>query len=375
MISEVTQAFPDLIRHGYINCNSCHVSHAGGDLLTPYGKSLNTELISANQSWIYTKPPEKSENPEELSKDFEKPWFQFGLNARALQSFVDNSVSSKARFMIMQVEADFIMSYGDLFDFYFSVGRQESTQADATIKDFFYMPQTWVRYNQNIDMGGDDPLLLQLKWGKFTPSYGIRFQEHTLVVRRDLDFSPGSEKINLELLLQYLDHELVLAQLQKMTFAGKQYREQGHLLRYAYSIGDSNLKVGANIYNSSEKKENSPISNNKNYTGIFLLKGFEERNYLLLEADQKTNQDKTKGYLATIKLGHEIENGLQWFYLQEYENLQIERTDPHIESFGVGVHYFPSPNLNFETLFKKEKNTGVIDEYQNILWIVGHLQF
>ena len=44
-----TQAFsyPEMIRHGYVNCTSCHVSPTGGGTLTEYGRSLAEEVMSS----------------------------------------------------------------------------------------------------------------------------------------------------------------------------------------------------------------------------------------------------------------------------------------------------------------------------------------
>jgi hypothetical protein len=364
------EAYPDLIRHGYMNCNICHASHAGGDLTNPYGKSVNAKLLTSQNNWF-----NENLNSESEVEEQELPWIQTGANFRILQSFLDNSMTSKARFMIMQMEADTILRYKNNFDFYFSLGRQEPNQPDALIKDFIYIPQSWVRWNETFKFDSENSLLFQVKWGKFLPTYGIRFQEHNFLVRKDLGFLPGNEKINLEFLIQYLAHEFVFTEIQSTTQYTKDIAEHGQSLRYAYSFVDSNLKVGVNIYKTKENSVNPTAEVSKSFAGFFILKGSEEKNYLLMEADQKTNSDHTIGYLETLKFGHEITSGFQWFLVQEYENLQVQRSDPHIESFGLGVHYFPSAFLNIETLFKKEKNSGVSNEYQNVLWIVGHLFF
>src|SRR4051794_39985225 len=39
-------AFPENIRHGYINCNSCHVNPNGQGLLNAYGRELSVALQS-----------------------------------------------------------------------------------------------------------------------------------------------------------------------------------------------------------------------------------------------------------------------------------------------------------------------------------------
>src|SRR5665213_92015 len=43
---KVAMAFPEMIRHGYVNCTSCHVSPSGGGVLTQYGRQLSGDLLS-----------------------------------------------------------------------------------------------------------------------------------------------------------------------------------------------------------------------------------------------------------------------------------------------------------------------------------------
>jgi hypothetical protein len=351
----ISFSYPDLVRHGYVNCNTCHTSHSGGDLLTPYGRSLNKEILASPFSFV--KIEEGNQNPD-------KPWLQWGFNSKLLQSFVENSASSKARFMIMQVQADVLMSYQDILDFYVSIGRQESSKPEPKPQDYIYLPEFWVRSNSYINVKEEDPLSLQIKIGKFTPAYGLKFQEHTFVVRRDLGFAPGNEKFNLEAMAQYQNHEWTASKLWSSSLIDKQNQDEGYLIRYAYLFNE-HLKIGINAYRTQDK----------NYLGLFALRGLEKNKYLLMEVDQKINSQNEKGYLETLKFGREFTKGIQGFIIQEYENLQIERTNPHIESYGVGVHYFPSPYLNLEALYKKEKNTGVMYEFQNIMWLVGHLSF
>ncbi|MFM8315618.1 MAG: hypothetical protein ACKOA8_15160, partial [Deltaproteobacteria bacterium] len=44
--SSLALSYPEFIRHGYMNCTSCHVSPTGGGALTEYGRSLSDEVLS-----------------------------------------------------------------------------------------------------------------------------------------------------------------------------------------------------------------------------------------------------------------------------------------------------------------------------------------
>ncbi len=46
LLAPLCLGFPEMVRHGYVNCVACHMSPDGGGVLTPYGRSLSKELLS-----------------------------------------------------------------------------------------------------------------------------------------------------------------------------------------------------------------------------------------------------------------------------------------------------------------------------------------
>src|ERR1035437_6993722 len=46
LLPKTALAFPENVRHGYVNCTSCHVSPSGGGVLTPYGRQQVKDLLS-----------------------------------------------------------------------------------------------------------------------------------------------------------------------------------------------------------------------------------------------------------------------------------------------------------------------------------------
>src|ERR1700720_2791062 len=46
LFSSSAWAFPEMVRHGYVNCSSCHISPTGGGVLTQYGRELSREILS-----------------------------------------------------------------------------------------------------------------------------------------------------------------------------------------------------------------------------------------------------------------------------------------------------------------------------------------
>ena len=49
-VASAAQAFPEMVRYGYVNCTSCHVSLSGGGLLTDYGREIAREKLAMFKS-------------------------------------------------------------------------------------------------------------------------------------------------------------------------------------------------------------------------------------------------------------------------------------------------------------------------------------
>src|SRR5436190_6515955 len=89
-------AFPEMIRHGYVNCTTCHVSPSGGGTLTEYGRELSKEVLStwskegeANMAYGLVKPPE---------------WLLFGGDYRSVYVYRDTPLYRDGRYILMQTD-------------------------------------------------------------------------------------------------------------------------------------------------------------------------------------------------------------------------------------------------------------------------------
>src|SRR5262245_57728076 len=78
---EDAHACPDMIRHGYVNCATCHVSPTGGGTLSEYGRALSLEALS---TW-------GNEGESDFLYGVVKPpsWLLLGGDFRMLQVYED----------------------------------------------------------------------------------------------------------------------------------------------------------------------------------------------------------------------------------------------------------------------------------------------
>lgn len=358
-LSNEIWAYPELIRHGYVSCAACHVTSQGGGLLNSYGKELSKELLSRNDS------PFRDANQEKRLLEIKSPdWLQMGGQTRFLQTFSESSVASKGRFMVMQVEFESLARWSEEVSFYSSVGRFEATKPEAEWKDFVYLPELWIRYQKN-----EGPRTWGLRAGRFYPVYGLWLSEHTLVNRKYLGLNPGEERLAIELSYLNENFQLFVTGLQARAQNGRMDPEKGYTAQLSRVYG-SKSRVGVNLYRSKLEQSGNEVE--KSHEGLFALVGWTEKLAMLFQIDQIHNSDGKIGALDLLKFSWEAAQGVEVSFTQEYYNTDTQRSDPRFEAYGVGVQYFPFPNFDFYAAFREQKDSSQLNEFQKVVWLIGH---
>ena len=111
-----TFAFPEMIRHGYTNCITCHLSSNGGGTLTEYGRAISKDVMSRGAFFWETKmdlkTPLENKDEQPLAGSFSLPkGLYLGGDFRALQLIEDNPRQTRGEFVFMQ--ADLEGAYSD----------------------------------------------------------------------------------------------------------------------------------------------------------------------------------------------------------------------------------------------------------------------
>jgi hypothetical protein len=364
LLSSRVWAFPEMVRHGYVNCTACHTSLVGGNMLNPYGRSLSREILS--QKMFFGQAAGEGDE-QYLHGLIETPkWLDVGGDIRLLQTFVESQQASKGRFLIMQVEMDFVARASDLISTFFSLGRLEPRKEDPTAKDFVYSP----RWGGDLRLSPQDqPEQTNFRVGRFMPAYGINFAEHVFVTRTLLDFGPGQERFAAE--LSWVDDQSsVIGTLIGGQASGNQSKyEVGGIIQFARAVGEKS-KVGINYYKT--KRRENDVDFNRSILGGFAYMGFTKDWYGLFEVDQPRGADEKNGLVEAFKLGHEVFQGLHIFATHEFANLNTEQADPKFEAYGIGAEWFPKPHFDFYGAYRKEKNSGLSADFQDVVWLIGH---
>jgi hypothetical protein len=95
------EAFPELIRHGYVNCVSCHISPSGGGLINDYGRSFSREGLST-----FSRPGEEGVLHGLIGREQLPKWLTVGGDARGAQVHHENEFVREGRFYTMQADLE-----------------------------------------------------------------------------------------------------------------------------------------------------------------------------------------------------------------------------------------------------------------------------
>jgi hypothetical protein len=113
---KLTYAFPEMIRHGYAHCATCHFNPAGGSTLTPYGRSLSNEVLSR---WSY-KGEERlfhaalSQNSSQWIQGEKESGLILGGDMRYVQVHQENASIRRRKAFLMQADLEVGAKWKDL---------------------------------------------------------------------------------------------------------------------------------------------------------------------------------------------------------------------------------------------------------------------
>lgn len=354
-LSESANAYPDMIKHDYVNCNTCHVSPTGGGAMTPYGRSMSHELLSA---WGTER---EASFLNGIVKQEDLPdWLITGGDVRYLQTFRDSPTRQSARSMWMQTEVELgakIKKAGAV------AALGQYNQADTNIR---WISPRFYAYYTPIDE-------LTVRAGRFVPVFGVAVPYHTLPTRQSLGFMPGFERDTVEAIWSGEDwnfggsvskhpegpipnatrETLVTAQVNR-NFAGH-YRAGFSALR-----GESDAATRTAI-------------------GAHGLMGFTKQLSFIGEAalqqNKPTGSSSTDGVYHFSQLMYEPWKGFGFYLLEEFEMSDFDNSKSVTNSAGPGFRFFPRPHFEIDGVYLKRRQVSVADRYDTYAWLVLHYYF
>jgi len=375
LLSTNAWGFPEMIRAGYTNCMTCHVSPTGGGLLTPYGRALSKEFMSHGSFFFENVKKEEAAaaSAESHEQDFlygwvrPPEWLNLGGDFRFLQLYTDTHTTRMADYIFMQEDLEFAITAGR-FVLDGVVGKNDNPHPavftdNLLSRRHFLMMKLW---------NAEDPDKLEVRVGRFYRAYGLNIAEHNIVSRQAIGFDQDQETYNAE--LGWIDENLNIYYTH--TFGRPDQPslkvESGESIQVSVPVATT-YKLGVNAYTGLA--QNQPASSRRDLVGNYAILGFTPHFYSLIEGDGTYTQTLGWGLLDYFKLAYEVTQGVNFYFTQELQRRTYLDPTQTYEAYGLGLQYFPRTHWEFTGVLSEQKDASISPYFGFATWGMVHYYF
>jgi hypothetical protein len=338
-------AYPEMIRHAYTACTTCHISPDGGGLLSGYGRALSGEVLS---TWHTETEAEflygAVKTPEFLS---------FGGHFRAVQTYLNNDVIEQGRFVFMQADLEAGAHIDKKFILVGTFGYDDTSGE-------FVSRRHYLRFQPDLK----SPLYLRA--GRFYPSYGIHLPDHVVWIRSKLDWGmPLREPYTFE-----------------ASYLGAEYQHilSGFVSRPDDSVTDSGVSLSSQIVLSKTAKAGASaaytarLGQNRFLFGPNASIGFTPEFFLLTEVGAQRLSNLTTGQntwsaYGYARLDYEVYTGIHFYGVTEMGRSNFNTT-PVSQGYGFGTQFFPRPHIELRAEYQRQRGDRPL--WSDVAWVMGY---
>lgn len=315
-----------MVRYGYGNCATCHVSPAGGGLVTNYGNSLSAEILSMVL--------EAEKNPVLPT------WLNIGGDIRSLQTYRDTELVREADFFIMQSDLTVAVGNSRIWQLIGTVGLVQDqprktypTRIDN--RQYFLL----VKPAENF----------AVRVGKFQKVFGINAPEHAIATKRGLGWDEGTETYNGEVsyigswfdtFLTYIDGTL----------------EKGYAASSSLFLFNRH-KLGASYFKGTDRK----------VWGFWMLNGWTESLFDQVEFDRTS----ANGEAWYCKEGWQVRKGVVLYLTQDLSKTQVASDTWDWQAYGLGIQLFP--RSHYELNLQYQKRAAANEKFGDYAYAMMHI--
>lgn len=331
--------FPENIRYGYNNCQTCHIAPTGGGILNKYGRG-------STESWMHTWAYERQSEP--LYGLFALPqWLDVGGDVRQVEYDVRSDEYSAHKKFLMQADLELSLELIPGLRFVSSGGHYGDEGKWERRRYYALYANQQEKYST------------YFRVGRFYPAYGILLDDHTKVSRSALGFNQGQETFNLEVGYASEKGSLYITRvlgnrpsISDDGTGGTNHRANGSdgftlkLTRFyskftQYSLSYLDLRNG---------------ENRQRVLGVSAMTGFTKNIYALLQYDHGRNETLLDPFDVFYgRIGYVLFKG---FHIRS--DVQYNRTiDVENFSFGSGIQWLPIPHFEFQATYDRTFRTGI----------------
>lgn len=354
---QLAWSYPEMVRHGYVNCMTCHASPSGGGIPTQYGRELSREVLSA--------AGKEGESDFAYGKIKTPEWLSLGGNLRAAGIFKDSPTETEGHVIPMQADIEAAIAYKKMLlvgTGGLSGGRKQSVQT-RRFKDNFISRRHYVAYRPTDE--------ISLRTGKFQPAFGINIPEHAVFIKRGLGWDQGTETYNTEAAWIGERTNFFATGILGRPDARELKREKGGALLASYAPGET-YKTGVSYFYGVNELQKRHVA------GPFGILGFTPHFFLLTEFDfqgakalEGASRDTKWGFVNYQRLDYEFVQGFHGYLTQEFSRLDFGNSQSIAKTYGIGIQYFPRPH--FELNFSWQIQTiATSSEYTDLGFLMFH---
>ncbi len=346
------QAFPEMIRHHYVNCNACHVANSGGGVLNSYGRSISTEVLSSFGSQnearaFYMIDPEKIGS-----------WLNVGGDLRGLQYHQENEQVKRGGFIWMDASLKLAATLKKLTAS-LSLGKVE--QSNQSLK-----PDV-TKYSLSYQFTDE----LSLRAGLFVPTYGLNIPQHNFLVRQYLGYGPGTERQAIDLQWNGENYNFTAGISKSLASSAVRDEEVALNLQLLKNLSDQH-KIGLNYWYG--EANNYRIIK----VGAQAVLGWSEKFYSLFEVDQvwsKNNSDiETQSVFELFKCAYEFKKGFHLQLVEQWGKTDVASSS-EIQYLGGGFLWYPRPHFELESLYAKRRVLAQSNDFEDYAYLMLHYYF
>jgi hypothetical protein len=347
-------AFPEMARHGYVNCTTCHVSPNGGGLLTSYGRSLSKEIMSTwgrdGEEGLFQGAFKDEDLPE---------WLRVGGDARVIQTHMETNSVREGRFIWMQADLQTAVRLKAL-TLVGTIGRIEK-RAGPSIESRSYYALYQASEKASVRVG------------RFLPAFGLNIAEHFLSTRRDLGFDQGREMMSAEFAWIGEDWNLFATAAESPGEVAPSLRETALATQAWRSFGER-FKLGVSHWLGRSDQARRSVA------GVSAILGFTPTFYALADLDHQWKETlatgiETRGLFASGRIGYELVQGLHAIVIGDFAQSDLKSGLSARDSFGPGLVFYPRPHFEFQGVWQKARARSQGTEYADSAYVMAHYYF
>lgn len=357
--SVLTFGYVENVTKGYPNCMACHISPNGGGILSDYGRSLSSELMS---TW-------------KVYEGFEKPFYGLGENTdniklggqyRKIQVHAENDQIELQREFDMQNNFEFAMKYMETF-LVGTIGRKEGPE-ETPDRGEFLSERHYVLWESSDET--------RLRVGKFRQHFGINQPNHTRLVKQSLGFGSNSETYNLEFSKYFED-----AEINTSTSLGKLFSKEDEddaqrnfVFNYTYYASGSSRIGGSFLVGKSETYRRNILGVN----AIFPIGDHGVgRSEVNLEKKNTITGDELGPEVSALygdhQYGYKVFKGGLAYLIFEHGQSNLDDHEQLITSPGLGFQFLPIPHLEIQLEYQKRSYHVDLDNPEHRSFALVHL--